>query len=119
MLAAETPFPQQGSWAIYEHDGADVAVRIIKQHRDGTSLIAIEGIPGASGNRIVDLAELRDPTPLSLYEENELHRLERENGRRKRPSHLDIKAETKLRRRLIDAAIFSNLRAVTGARLSA
>jgi len=119
MLAAETPFPQQGSWALYEHNGADVAARIIKLHRDGSALIAIDGVPGASGNKIVDLADLRDPTPLSLHEEGELHRLERENSRRKRPNHLSLRAETTLRRRLIDAVIFSNLRAVSATRRTA
>jgi hypothetical protein len=112
MLTTPAPFPHPGSWALVEVDGAARAAKVISSHRDGTVTIALDGVPGASGNRRIPAAELRDPTPLTLHEEGELHRLERDNARRKRPSPASVNAETKLRRRLIDSTTFEALRAI-------
>ena len=120
MLATEAPFPQTGSWALYDDGGTTLAVRIITRHpRDGTATIAIDGVRTASGNKRVPLAELRDPTPLTLHEEGEMDKLEREIARAKSPRRSDVARATILRTRMIDAMTLSNLRTVNGARRTA
>jgi hypothetical protein len=120
MLAAEAPFPMTGSWALYEDGGTTRAVRIITRHpRDSMVTIAIDGVRTASGNKRVPLAELRDPTPLTLHEEGEMDRLERAIARTKSPKRSDVSRATALRTRMIDAMTLSNLRAVTATRRTA
>ena len=75
MLHPGTPFPQVGSYGLLDLDGTAVAARIQGRHRDGTALVAILGRDGASGNRIVPLAELGDPTPLTDAERHALRSL--------------------------------------------
>lgn len=116
MLASPAPFPHPGSWALVEVDGAASIAKIISSHRDGTVTIALDGVPGASGNRKIPADELRDPTPLTLHEEGELHRLERANARARRKRTADLLAETRLRRRLVDSTTFAALRALSATR---
>lgn len=116
MLAAETPFPHPGSWALVDVNGSTHVAKILSSHRDGTVTIALDAVLGASGNRKIPATELTDPTPLTLHEEGEMDRLDREIRRTKRPDRKKLEAWTKLRTRMINAATLGNLRAVSATR---
>lgn len=125
MLSAATPFPQQGSYALYTRGLTQIARIISVDTRDGVKVATISLVirAGASGNRRVPLAELRDPTPLDAVEQAQLAELERvwlnaprPRGRWQRAAYDHFHA---LRDRLIAADAFAALQAAAGRRRAA
>jgi hypothetical protein len=77
MLRVPTPFPEQGSFALLDHDGRTHAVRILQRDQEGFVRISLPARLGAaSGNLRVPFDQLIDPTPLTEEERAELKRLE-------------------------------------------
>ncbi len=109
MLRQSAPFPNVGSWALWEHGGKTLAVRI-QLRRGDDALISIPSMFGiASGNRNVALAELLDPTPLEPQERAELEALERKVAGRARPRKADVARADALRLRDIHARALQQL----------
>ena len=72
MLNTPADFPYAGAFAVFAEPGQELApCRILRQHGDGTALIALAGAPSlcniASGNRTVPAAQLfRDAAAAQL-----------------------------------------------------
>lgn len=103
MIKSPTAFPMVGSYALYEAVGLTQLVRI--QYRDpegeGLATISFPGTYGASGNKIVAVADLIDGTPLTSAERAEYKRLEQKLSGAARPRKADIARERDLRTREI------------------
>jgi len=112
MLADPTPFPAAGSYGLHAVGGTTRLARIIARNRDGSVIISIPSLPGASGNRCVPLDQVRDGTPLTDEERAEQLKLAaslRSIARpgpaaRRRRARLDA-----LREREIDARLLGEL----------
>jgi hypothetical protein len=69
MLPTPTTFPLPCSFALYEEDGQTLAVHILAtEGDDGLVAVSVQGRYGASANKSVPLAELKDATPLTTAE---------------------------------------------------
>ncbi|MFN3943920.1 MAG: hypothetical protein ACK4K7_03175 [Allosphingosinicella sp.] len=92
MLPTPSPFPQPGSWALFERDGVTHPVRIVAERYKAMAearvvTVSLADMPtAASGTVEVPLAKLRDPTPLTAAEREEMERLAVELRGLKRPS---------------------------------
>lgn len=115
MLKTPAPFPFVGSWALLDESRATMAVRIIE--RDGPdAVISIGGEFGASGNRRLPIAALRNADALSAEEKAELAALERRlTGKKRRASAIGRRAE-ELKGREISAKTLAFLLAKVPAR---
>lgn len=77
MLRTHAPFPQVGSFALFEHEGKSQLARIVGRHpADATAVISLPERPDAGGNLTVPVAGLIDGTPLTDAEAAELRQLE-------------------------------------------
>lgn len=82
MLKNATPFPQQGSYCLYEDPALPAArrnaelVRIIERGAAAV-LVSYPLRDGAGGNQRVPLADLLDATPLTAEESREMTDLAR------------------------------------------
>jgi hypothetical protein len=77
MLDTPTPFPFPGSMAVFVGEAITLPVRIMSRERDDREVaVSVQGKFGASANKSVPLAMLKDPTPLSTAEFAELNRLD-------------------------------------------
>jgi hypothetical protein len=77
MLPTPTTFPLPCSFALYEEDGQTLAVHILAtEGDDGLVAVSVQGRYGASANKSVPLAELKDATPLTTAELVEMNRLD-------------------------------------------
>lgn len=100
MLSTPAPFPQPGSYALYELAGRTHLVRIQYRDPQGDEVtLSFPLVPDiASGNRRARLADLIDGTPLSASDLSRLHLLEAEiarlapNGRARRARRAEIDA---------------------------
>lgn len=82
MLSPATPYPQPGSYALYEDPElppADRHAELVRIIERGAAVVLVS-FPlreGASGNQRVPLSDLIDATPLSAEEGREMTDLQR------------------------------------------
>lgn len=111
MLKVPAPFPQVGSYAMFvdsnlpRDDQRAELVRIIRRptvcDRGGDVAIALPLRIGASGNQVVDEADLLDATPLTGAEQRELTDLLNYIRARVRPDKTKMARAEALRSRLV------------------
>lgn len=75
MLQTPAPFPQTGSYGLFDHERRRQLARIIARNPDGTVVISLPERPGAGGNLTVPLVDLFDGTPLAAEEHAEMEAL--------------------------------------------
>lgn len=119
MLKARQPFPQAGSYALYEGEGAQEPARLLNLLRGDYVQISLVERPEASGYRTVRMADLVEADPLGAVERNEMRVLSAKLHGRKRPRARDVAKRTEfdadlarheaLRRRDIHAPILDRL----------
>lgn len=81
MLSPSTPFPNVGSYALLIDSDADpkTGVELVRilERRVSVALVAFPLRDGASGNKVVPVADLIDASPLTDSETREFHDLDR------------------------------------------
>ena len=116
MLSPQTPFPQVGSYALYQDEAlppdnrCSELVRILERGVCSV-LVAFPLREGAAGNKRVAFAELIDGTPLDRDAARELHDLDRQlAGRSLRTPRQKALAARRdaLKARMIWAPILAN-----------
>lgn len=103
MIQAETPFPYVGSYALFADPnlplGQQRAELVRIQRRDDERVwVSFPLRIGASGNKIVDLDQLIDGTPLDTAEKREHADLERH-----------LRGRTKLTQKMREQAVRSEI----------
>jgi hypothetical protein len=118
MLSPPTPYPQQGSFALFDEEGKTHAVRIHQHDQQGFATISFPGrIGAASGNKRVPIEQLLDGTPLDEEERAELKALERfVHSEGTRPSQ---SRAARIRRKRYQALRLRDIRSATLANLIA
>lgn len=111
MLKIPAPFPQVGSFALFEDPNLPAGERraeLVRVMRFGAGVtVAFPLRLGASGNRITELSSLIDATPLTREEERELTDLQRSLARQARPNRARIDRAESLRKRLIYSSLLA------------
>lgn len=78
MLQTHAPFPQIGSYGLFDHERRRQLARILARNSDdGTVVISLPERPDAGGNLTVPLVDLFDGTPLAAVEHQEMDALGR------------------------------------------
>jgi hypothetical protein len=106
VLKFPTPFPQQGSYAVYASDGEDQLARIISRPNGAEALISLPLHVGSSGNLNVPIEALRDGTPVTEAERVELQSL---NHKRLKVGSAEAKRKAELTARIETAPILARL----------
>lgn len=114
MLDSNTPFPQAGSYGLFQAAGTTELARIMSRPpaTEGAEPFAEISLPlvyGASGNKRVPLADVLDGTPLTKGEEAEYRRLDRELAGQSRPNRTKHARLQQLRLRSIRAPMLKDL----------
>lgn len=119
MLSVYAPFPERGSYGLYVVDGVTRLARIISRNPDDSAVVSLPALAGASGNRTVPLAQIRDGTPLSDADRDEMRELAGKLLSTRKPSPTARARRARLealRCREIDARLLAEL--MRGAGLS-
>jgi hypothetical protein len=112
MLHTHAPFPQTGSFGLFDHEGRRQLARILARNPDdGTVVISLPERPGAGGNLTVPLASIFDGTPLDGDEYREMEALaDALRGKRVRTARqrADAQRHEALRLRFIHADVLAD-----------
>lgn len=122
MLAVHAPFPEVGSYGLLCVDGATRLARIIARNPGDSAVVSLPELAGASGNRTVPLAQIRDGTPLSDAERAEMRHLAATPFATSKPSPAARKRDARLqalRHREIDARLLTELMRGVGLNITA